>query len=256
MVLKLYVNAIQSPVHYYQIIIFFSCRHRGLNPRRTFCAIIFQWLSQPYYLSDVVNTEYCIRNKEIRNQLLFHVSYLSDDRVQLKFCESTVKMLYANGQQSRVQPKIRRVQKFSKCCIELCIYRTNISINWLQLVLQQHYGECAMIIVLVAWVAHKAGMQYSLRSSSLATVPYSIKNPITCFQLSAAVQQSITKPCILLKKWEFTTVSQYESIYTVSVTYSKVVNLLLHHSVPKMRNCCSQLHCIEFNVTGTNFSIK
>ena len=27
-----------------------SCRHRGLNPRRTFCAIIFQLLFQPYYL--------------------------------------------------------------------------------------------------------------------------------------------------------------------------------------------------------------
>ena len=27
-----------------------SCRHRGLNPPRTFCAIIFQLLFQPYYL--------------------------------------------------------------------------------------------------------------------------------------------------------------------------------------------------------------
>ena len=59
-----------------------SCRHRGLNPRRTFCAIIFHLLFQPYYPSD--------------------------DRVRLKFCESTVNMPYANGQQSRVQLKIRR----------------------------------------------------------------------------------------------------------------------------------------------------
>ena len=35
-------------------------------------------------------------------------------------------------------------------------------------------------------------MQCSIRSSSLATVPYSMKNPITCFQLSPDVQQSLT----------------------------------------------------------------
>ena len=29
-----------------------------------------------------------------------------------------------------------------------------------------------------------------------------------------------------------------------------IENLLLHHSVTKMRICCSQLHCIEFNVPG------
>ena len=121
LVLKLYVNAIQSTVHYYRIIKKLSCRHRGLNPRRTFCAIIFQLLFQPYYLIVIVNTESCIRNKEIRNQLLFHVLYLSDDRIRLKFCESTVNMPYANGQKSRVKLKIRKIQKFSKCCIKLCI---------------------------------------------------------------------------------------------------------------------------------------
>ena len=66
-----------------------------------------------------------------------------------------------------------------------------------------------MKIALVAWVAHKAGIQCSIRSSSLDTVPYLMKNPITCFQLSPDVQQSITTPRTLLKKWEFTTVSQY-----------------------------------------------
>ena len=91
-----------------------SCRHRGLNPQRTFYAIIFQLLCQPYYRIVIANTKSCIRNKEIRNQLLFHVLYLSDDRIRLKFCESTVKTLYANGQQSRVQLKIRRVLRFSK----------------------------------------------------------------------------------------------------------------------------------------------
>ena len=77
LVIKLYVNAIQNPVHYYQIIKKkLSCRHRGLNPRRTFCAITFQLLFQRYYLSDV--------------------------RVRLNFCESTVNMPYANGQQISV----------------------------------------------------------------------------------------------------------------------------------------------------------
>ena len=72
----------------------------------------------------------------------------------------------------------------------------------------EDYSERAMEIVLVAWVAHKAGMQCSIRSSSFSTVPYSMENPITCFQLSPDVQQSITTPCILLEKWEFTTVLQ------------------------------------------------
>ena len=49
------------------------------------------------------------------------------------------------------------------------------------------YSERAMKIALVAWVAHKAGMQCSVRSSSLATIPYSMKNLITCFQLSPDV---------------------------------------------------------------------
>ena len=109
---------------------------------------------------------------------------------------------------------------------------------------------------LVAWVAHKAGMQCSIRSSSLSTVPYSMKNSITYFQLSPDVQQSIAIPCILLEKWEFTTVSQYHSITAVLETYGKVVNLLLHYSVTRMRYCCSQLHCIELNVPGTDFGTK
>ena len=35
-----------------------------------------------------------------------------------------------------------------------------------------------------------------------------------------------------------------------------IVNLLLYYSVTKMRVYYSQLHCIEFNATGINFSIK
>ena len=47
-------------------------------------------------------------------------------------------------------------------------------------------------------------MQCSVCCSSLGTVPNSMKNLITCFQLSPDVQQSITTPCtsILFGKWE------------------------------------------------------
>ena len=93
-----------------------------------------------------------------------------------------------------------------------------------------------MRIVLVAWVGHNAGVECSIRSTSLSTVPSSMKNPITCFQLSADVQQSVTTPCTLLKKWKLATVSEYQSITTVLVTYRKVVNLLLYHSVTKNEN--------------------
>ena len=94
----------------------------------------------------------------------------------------------------------------------------------------EDYSKRAMKIVLVAWVAHKAGMQYSIRSSSISTVPYSMKNPITCFQLSPDVHQSITTLCTLLEKWEFTALLQCH----------------------KNTNCCAQLHCIEVNVPGIN----
>ena len=52
----------------------------------------------------------------------------------------------------------------------------------------EDYSEFAMKIVLVAWVAHKAGMQCSILSSSIFTVPYSVKTPLTCFQLSPDAQ--------------------------------------------------------------------
>ena len=75
----------------------------------------------------------------------------------------------------------------------------------------EDYSERAMMIDLVAWVAHKAGMQCSIRCSSISTVPYSTKNRITYFQPSPDVQQSITTPCILLEKWEFTAVLCYSA---------------------------------------------
>ena len=89
--------------------------------------------------------------------------------------------------------RLRFLESSNDCCHQLKL---------------EDYSERVMKIVLVDWVAHKAGMQCSIRSSSISTVPYSMKNPITCFQLSPDVQQSITTPCILLEKWEFTTVLQ------------------------------------------------
>ena len=118
--------------------------------------------------------------------------------------------------------RLRFLESSNDCCHQLKL---------------EEYSERAMKIVLVTWVAHKAGMQYSIPSSSISTVPYSMKNSITCFQLSPDLQQLITTPCILLEKWEYTTV-------------------LLCYSTTKMRICGSQLHCIEFNAPGTNFSIN
>ena len=50
-----------------------------------------------------------------------------------------------------------------------------------QLIKLEDYSERATKIVLVAWVAHKAGIQCSIRSSSISTVPYSMKIPMSCF---------------------------------------------------------------------------
>ena len=61
-------------------------------------------------------------------------------------------------------------------------------------------------------------MQCSVRSSSLVTVQNSMKNLITCFQLSPDVQQSITTLCTLFGKWELLD-------YCVTVHIHKNVNL-------------------------------
>ena len=56
----------------------------------------------------------------------------------------------------------------SQTIILTCVYRSNISIKWLQEILQQldgdDNGECAMKIVLVAWVGHRSGVQKLTRS--------------------------------------------------------------------------------------------
>ena len=44
------------------------------------------------------------------------------------------------------------------------------------------------IVFSVDWVAYKAAMQYSVRSFSFATVPYSMKNLILCFHFYSDVQ--------------------------------------------------------------------
>ena len=51
-----------------------SCRHRGLNPRRMFCAKLIQLLSQLYYLVVKVKSESCIRNQN--TQSITHSCFL------------------------------------------------------------------------------------------------------------------------------------------------------------------------------------
>ena len=66
----------------------------------------------------------------IRIQLLFHAFCLSDERVRLKFCESTVNELYHSElvHSFQVQRKIQNVPKFLKYLLS-CVYRSNISIK-------------------------------------------------------------------------------------------------------------------------------
>ena len=45
-------------------------------------------------------------------------------------------------------------------------------------------------------------MQRSVRSSSLSTIPYSMKNLVACFHFSSDVQHSITA-VLQPQKWEF-----------------------------------------------------
>ena len=85
---------------------------------------------------------------------------------------------------------------FPKCCIGLCIlctlslvstsYERSSSSSWGYLELTR------LKIFLVDWLAYEAAMQYSVRSSSIATVPYSMKNLITYSQFSSDVLHGIT----------------------------------------------------------------
>ena len=71
-------------------------------------------------------------------------------------------------------------------------------------------------------------MQCSIRSSSLATaVPFSMKNPITCFRLSPDVQQSITSVLVtysrVLRTYLCITVLQEEEFVALNFI---VLNLM------------------------------
>ena len=85
-----------------------------------------------------------------------------------------------------------------------------------------------MPIVLVAWVGDRTAMQCSVRSLSLSTVPYSMKNLIACFQVILCLKIGI----------RFTAVLQY-STRNRNAIFS-ALNFIV----------------MSFNVPRTNFSIK
>ena len=123
---------------------------------------------------------------------------------------------------------------YGKYKILSCVYRINISINWLRKFLAYLLSQFKSVgysqrvqIILIAWVGDRAGMQCSVRTSSLATVLFSMKNLIACFQVVFCLRNRN-----LLD-------------YCVTVKYKK-----------KREFFCAQLHRIEFNVPRTNFSIK
>ena len=118
--------------------------------------------------------------------------------------------------------RLRFLESSNDCCHQLKL---------------KDYIECAMKVVLVAWVAHTQGGHAMLNpffQYLYCTVLYEKSNNLLpTFSRCAAVNYYT---CILLEKWEITTVLDY--------------------SATKMRMCCAQPHCIEVNLPGTNFSIK
>ena len=114
---------------------------------------------------------------------------------------------------------------YGKYKILSCVYRTNISINWLREMSSfklESYSERAIKTVVVAWVGDRTGMQCSVRSSSLDTVPYSNEKSINLLPFFLR--------CAAFNHYSATTT--------------------------KNRICDFQLRCIEFTVPRTNFSIK
>ena len=92
-----------------------------------------------------------------------------------------------------------------------------------------------MKIVLVAWVGYRAGMQCLVRSSSVATVPYSMKNIITYFQLSPDVQQSITTvlQCSITKT-QICEIAALDFI-VLNLIYQAITSV--HHSYEEKTRC-------------------
>ena len=83
-------------------------------------------------------------------------------------------------------------------------------------------------------------MQCSVRSSSLATVPYSMKNLITCFQLSPDVQQSIT------------TVLQYSAPKMRLVNFAAlnfIILNLMYQALASAYNCYEEKSRTLYRVT-------
>ena len=74
---------------------------------------------------------------------------------------------------------------------------------------------------------------HAVRSSSLATVPYSMKNLIACFDFSSDVQRSITA-VLQPQKWEFTRLLCYSTHKNANFNFV-VLSLMYHALIPATR---------------------
>ena len=123
-----------------------------------------------------------------------------------------------------------------------CVYRTKISLKWLQEILQQHYGECAMKIALVAWVGHRADTQCSLVPLFPVSLLYrTLENFNDAFNFLLTSRLT----CVPIDN------------YCVLVTHSKV--LRIYYCITVSRKCefaALKLLCIYVNVCGALFSVK
>ena len=100
--------------------------------------------------------------------------------------------------------------------ISNCVYRSHISIKWLQEILQQldgDYGECTMKNSLVDWVGYRAGMQcfpvyllYRIHEKFNDAFNFVLTSCLVCVQINH---------------------------YCFSDVQQNIVNLLLYHGVTK-----------------------
>ena len=73
-------------------------------------------------------------------------------------------------------------------------------------------------------------MQCAVRSPSLSTVPYSMKNLIACFHFSSDVQHSITA-VLQPQKWEFARLLCYSTHKNANFNFV-VLSLMYHALIP------------------------
>ena len=156
-------------------------------------------------------------------------------------------MPYANGQQISVGNT--KGSENSQTVALGCVYRTSISIKWLRKI-----PACSINSIKLEGYSERA-MNNCSSSLGRPQSGHAMLSPFFQPRYSTGLNE---KSINLLPTFSrCAAVNYYTTLY--SVREMGITRLLCYSTVPqrKFENfCCAQLHWIEYNMPGTNFSIK